>query len=150
MLFVFISHLILQCNIAFRDLKPENIVLTEHGYIKLIDLGLAKLIRGFSQTFCGTPHYIGKDSFLDSLSRQDNHYISAPEIIMHRPYKFSPDYWTLGIIIHEMVTGFAPYDRTYHFHEAQSIESLEDSRSGSTIENDSSDLVRTSSKHYNM
>ncbi|CAF1121060.1 unnamed protein product [Adineta ricciae] len=118
------------CSIAFRDLKPENIVLTGHGYIKLIDLGLAKLIRGFSQTFCGTPHYI--------------------EIIMHRPYKFSPDYWTLGIIIHEMVTGSAPYDRTYHFHEAQSIESLEDSRSESTIENDSSDLVRTSSKHYNM
>ncbi|UJR21956.1 hypothetical protein I4U23_025024 [Adineta vaga] len=120
------------CNVVFRDLKPENIVFTQHGYIKLIDLGLAKLIRGYSRTFCGTPHYI------------------APEIIMHRPYKFSPDYWTLGIIIHEMVTGDAPYDRTYYVHESESIENEDDERSESTIENDSSDIIRPSSKHYNM
>jgi len=40
-------------------LKPENIVFTQRGYIKLIDLGLAKLVRGYTRTFCGTPHYIG-------------------------------------------------------------------------------------------
>ncbi|CAF1309759.1 unnamed protein product [Adineta steineri] len=120
------------CKIVYRDLKPENIVLTCHGYIKLIDLGLAKLIRGYSETFCGTPHYI------------------APEILMHRPYTISPDYWTLGIIIHEMVTGLAPYDRTYRIHENESTENEYDNRSTSTIENSSSDIIRPTSKHYNM
>ncbi|CAF3748898.1 unnamed protein product [Rotaria sordida] len=124
------------CKVVFRDLKPENIVLTQRGYIKLIDLGLAKIIRGYSKTFCGTPHYI------------------APEVIMHRPYTVSPDYWTLGIIIHEMVTGDAPYDRTYRIesntNETESIEYKYDYRSKSTIENDTSDTIQSSSKHYNM
>ncbi|CAF4561167.1 unnamed protein product [Rotaria sp. Silwood1] len=124
------------CKVVFRDLKPENIVLTQRGYIKLIDLGLAKIIRGYSKTFCGTPHYI------------------APEVIMQRPYTVSPDYWTLGIIIHEMVTGDAPYDRTYRIdsntNETESIEYEYDYRSKSTIENDTSDVIRPSSKHYNM
>lgn len=53
---------------VFRDLKPENIVLTRRGYIKLIDLGLAKIIRGYSATFCGTPHYIGMNVYSPSLS----------------------------------------------------------------------------------
>jgi serine/threonine protein kinase len=73
---------------------------------------------------------------------------------MHRPYTFSPDYWTLGILIHEMVTGDAPYDRTYRLHsntnETESIESEDDYPSKSTLENDTSDIIRPSSKHYNM
>jgi len=56
--------LFVQCKIVFRDLKPENIVFTQRGYIKLIDLGLAKIIRGYTETFCGTPHYIGINLFL--------------------------------------------------------------------------------------
>jgi serine/threonine protein kinase len=71
---------------------------------------------------------------------------------MHGPYTISPDYWTLGIIIHEMVTGDAPYDRTYRIHSSTNeIETTEiESRSMSTIENDTSDIIRPSSKHYNM
>ncbi|CAF2701031.1 unnamed protein product [Rotaria sp. Silwood2] len=55
------------CKVVFRDLKPENVVLTQRGYIKLIDLGLAKIIRGYSKTFCGTPHYIGIHLFLSQF-----------------------------------------------------------------------------------
>ncbi|CAF1303143.1 unnamed protein product [Rotaria magnacalcarata] len=125
-----------KCKVVFRDLKPENIVLTQRGYIKLIDLGLAKIIRGYSKTFCGTPHYI------------------APEIIMHQPYTVSPDYWTLGIVIHELVTGDAPFDRTYRIgsntNDSESIEYEYDSRSTSTIENHTSTMSHRSSKHYNM
>ena len=61
---------------------------------------------------------------------------------MHRPYTFSPDYWTLGIIIHEMITGDAPYNRTDS--ESNEIELLDND------DNDESDLIRLSSKHYNM
>jgi serine/threonine protein kinase len=75
---------------------------------------------------------------------------------MHQPYTVSPDYWTLGIIIHEMITGDAPYDRTYKNHSNTSeynsqIDSTEDDyRSISTIENETSDIIRPSSRHYNM
>ncbi|CAF5129294.1 unnamed protein product, partial [Rotaria magnacalcarata] len=113
------------CKVVFRDLKPENIVLTQRGYIKLIDLGLAKIIRGYT-----------------------------PEIIMHQPYTVSPDYWTLGIVIHELVTGDAPFDRTYRIgsntNDSESIEYEYDSRSTSTIENHTSTMSHRSSKHYNM
>jgi hypothetical protein len=64
---------------------------------------------------------------------------------MHRPYTISPDYWTLGIIIHEMVTGDAPYDRTYRINETET-----EYPSKTTIENDISDIIRPSSNHYNM
>ncbi|CAF2701050.1 unnamed protein product [Rotaria sp. Silwood2] len=73
---------------------------------------------------------------------------------MHHPYTVSPDYWTLGIIIHEMVTGDAPYDRSYRLdtntNETESFDYEYDYRSKSTIENDTSDFIRLSSKHYNM
>ena len=68
---------------------------------------------------------------------------------MHRPYTISPDYWTLGIIIHEMVTGDAPYDRTYRINDTEMTTETE-YRSKSTIENDISDIIRPSSNHYNM
>jgi serine/threonine protein kinase len=62
---------------------------------------------------------------------------------MHRPYTVSPDYWTLGIIIHEMITGDAPYHRTYgidsNTNEAESMKNT-----------DISDIIRSDSRHYNM
>ena len=107
---------------------------------------MAKVIRGYTKTFCGTPHYIGLSSFSSLAFENISFYSPAPEVIMHRPYTISPDYWTLGIIIHEMVTGDAPYERTYRHHsEISEVESTM-----STIEDDESDLIRSSSKHYNM
>ena len=79
---------------------------------------------------------------------------SAPEVIMHRPYTTSPDYWTLGIIIQEMVTGDPPYDRTHRMHtdtdERISSETFSDYPSVSTIESETSVMIRPSSRHYHM
>lgn len=60
------------------------------GHIKLVDFGFAKKGTKFS-SFCGTPEYI------------------APEIIMEMPYTKSTDFWALGILIFEMITGNSPY-----------------------------------------
>ncbi|KAH3660554.1 hypothetical protein OGAPHI_007140 [Ogataea philodendri] len=82
-------------NIIYRDLKPENILLDRNGHIKLTDFGFAKEVETVTWTLCGTPDYI------------------APEVITTKPYNKSVDWWSLGILIFEMLAGYTPfYDQT--------------------------------------
>lgn len=87
-----IGHLHEQ-GIVHRDLKQENILLDEEGYIKIIDFGLSKILKDgeVAQTFCGTPEYI------------------APEIVAEEQYEKSVDWWSLGILIFELVYGRTPF-----------------------------------------
>lgn len=50
-----------ESKILYRDLKPENILISEDGYIKLADFGLAKMLgEQDANSFCGTPEYLCK------------------------------------------------------------------------------------------
>uniref|UniRef100_H3AHE2 non-specific serine/threonine protein kinase n=1 Tax=Latimeria chalumnae TaxID=7897 RepID=H3AHE2_LATCH len=77
--------------IVYRDLKPENILLDRYGHIKLTDFGFAKKLVDRTWTLCGTPEYL------------------APEVIQSKGHGRAVDWWALGVLIFEMLSGFPPF-----------------------------------------
>eukprot|EP01104_Vermistella_antarctica_P002448 TRINITY_DN12692_c0_g1_i1.p1 TRINITY_DN12692_c0_g1~~TRINITY_DN12692_c0_g1_i1.p1 ORF type:complete len:442 (+),score=157.22 TRINITY_DN12692_c0_g1_i1:237-1562(+) len=82
-----------QFDIVYRDLKPENILLDSEGHIKITDFGLSKELQNEegTHTFCGTPEYL------------------APEVLKGQGHGTAVDWWSLGTLIYEMLTGLPPF-----------------------------------------
>jgi len=81
-------------NIIYRDLKPENILLDADGHVKLTDFGLSKegIEDNFSaKSMCGTPEYL------------------APEILDKKGHGKAVDWYSLGALVYEMLTGLPPF-----------------------------------------
>jgi serine/threonine protein kinase len=79
---------------VYRDLKPENILLDSKGHVKITDFGLSKMLNSSKDkafTICGTAQYL------------------APEVFIKKGYDSSVDWWSLGCLIYEMLTGKLPF-----------------------------------------
>ena len=79
--------------IIHRDIKPENLLLDDNYRVKLSDFGWANYQEEnqLRKTFCGTPEYL------------------SPEMIRKTGHNFSVDIWTLGVLLFELLAGYAPF-----------------------------------------
>lgn len=81
--------------IIYRDLKPENIVLDSTGHIRLIDFGISKKFS--SKKTKRTSTYVGTPSYM------------APSVILKKKYGKEIDFWSLGIILYELIFSLPPF-----------------------------------------
>lgn len=110
-------HYLHEHYIIYRDLKPENLICDKNGYLKLIDMGTAKILNTNSEsteeagednpertfTMLGTPHYM------------------APEVVRQSGYSYPADYWSFGVVLFEILCGYVPFgaeeDDAYKIYE---------------------------------
>ncbi|VEU22444.1 DEKNAAC103414 [Brettanomyces naardenensis] len=90
-----LRHLHINAGVIYRDLKPENCMLNSRGHLVLTDFGLSKA-SGECRSLFGTAEYM------------------APEVIRGEPYDSQCDWWSLGAVMYDMLTGSPPFTGNNH------------------------------------
>jgi eukaryotic-like serine/threonine-protein kinase len=95
-----------EAGVVHRDLKPENVIIASSGYVKVLDFGLAKLVR--------QPSDLGGDAATEVKSTEPGRILGtvgymAPEQAEGRAVDHRADIFSIGCILYEMVSGRAPF-----------------------------------------
>jgi predicted ATPase len=97
-----------EAGIAHRDLKPENMMVTQDGFVKILDFGLAKLTRPSGQLSDLSPTVAWQTQPGMVLGTVE--YMS-PEQATGVPLDFRSDQFSFGLVLYEMVTGKRAFQR---------------------------------------
>jgi len=98
-------------NIIYRDLKPDNVVIDIDGNALLTDFGLSR--EGVKKSELGAKSFCGSYAYL------------APEMLEKKGHGKAVDWYLLGVVLYEMVTGLPPYyadDKTELFDNIKTNE----------------------------
>lgn len=104
--------------ILHRDLKPENVLIPKDGRIRVVDFGLAEVLRPTSQQMLSTERPVTVEEELTSteeLFALDQHGVRgsppymAPEQWLEKPTSGATDIWAVGILLFELVFGRRPF-----------------------------------------
>lgn len=94
-----LEHLHQNVGVLYRDLKPENCLLDTHGHLLLTDFGLSKIAVNDDDrcnSSLGTIEYM------------------APEVVQGKPYGKACDWWSLGALGYDLLTGSPPFRANNH------------------------------------
>ncbi|KAJ5728367.1 Serine/threonine-protein kinase psk1 [Penicillium malachiteum] len=94
-----LEHLHQNVGVLYRDLKPENCLLDREGHLLLTDFGLSKIALSDDDrcnSSLGTIEYM------------------APEVILSKPYGKACDWWSLGALGFDLLTGSPPFRANNH------------------------------------
>jgi eukaryotic-like serine/threonine-protein kinase len=91
-----------QAGIIHRDLKPANVLIDDNSLVKIVDFGVAAARASGDTQLTRTGYVIGSPKYM------------APEQILGKKVDEKADVYSLGVMLYEMLTGFAPYTRGDH------------------------------------
>src|SRR2546426_4225182 len=96
--------------VVHRDIKPENIMLRRDRLVKVLDFGLAKLTESESQI-----QNVNEAPTMAKLNTEPGTQMGtvrymSPEQLREGTVDERTDVWSFGVVLHEMVTGFAPFE----------------------------------------
>ena len=86
--------------VVHRDLKPSTILITPEGAPKLLDFGIAKLLK---------PEYSTKIAMTRTDLRPMTPEYASPEQVLGQPITTASDIYSLGVLLYWLLTGFHPY-----------------------------------------
>lgn len=90
-----LEHLHQNVGVIYRDLKPENCLLDQSGHLLLTDFGLSKIVAADDEGRCNSS--LGTIEYM------------APEVVQGKPYGKACDWWSLGALGYDLLTGSPPF-----------------------------------------